>query len=357
MRKHRIVTAIIALGALDACKPPQQAAVTRADVHRNGSGDFLIAWDRSAVPVDVYVADRPDAPRGSMRLLVDNDEDGRAALRLKTSKRPYFYVAADGGSGIWAAERVLPLEGGLNFRDLGGYVTRDGRRIQWGKLYRSGSMAGLTSTDYQYLSNLGVKVVCDLRTTQERNAEPNRWVAAQKIPILARDYDFRDELANYSGGEKFKPAQLKAAMTQAYRDLPYQLASDYQAIFKRLAAGELPLAFNCSGGKDRTGIGAALLLSALGVPRDTIIADYLLTNQALDPRQGFRKTPVSKSALQPWLKLPEEVRAPLLAADADYLRATFASIEQKSGTLENYFRQTLGMTEDELDNMRKHLLQ
>src|SRR5580698_6023676 len=84
--------------------------------------------------------------------------------------------------------RVVPLEGGRNFRDLGGYLTSDGRRVKWGKLFRSGSLAGLTPADYDYLSRLSIKIVCDLRTVQERNAEPNRWCQAANIGYWAREH-------------------------------------------------------------------------------------------------------------------------------------------------------------------------
>jgi protein-tyrosine phosphatase len=166
---------IMIAAALASCRAAEVAPVSEARVERGGSGAYQLAWSNPGAPVDVYVADEPYAPRESMRLAVDNDRDGRAVLTVKEAGRPYFYVATDGGAGVWTAERVLPLQGGRNFRDMGGYATEDSRRVKWGKIYRSGSMAGLTEADQAYLSRLGVKLVCDLRTTQERKAEPNKW--------------------------------------------------------------------------------------------------------------------------------------------------------------------------------------
>lgn len=136
--------------------------------------------------------------------------------------------------------RLIPLEGGRNFRDLGGYLTSDGRRVKWRKLFRSGSMAGLTAADYGSLSSLSIKIVCDLRTAQEIEAELST------------------------------PKMARAAMIQGYRRLPFEQVPAHRELFRRLAAGDVPLVFNCSAGKDRAGTAAALILSALGVLRDAL---------------------------------------------------------------------------------------
>jgi protein-tyrosine phosphatase len=271
--------------------------------------------------------------------------------------RPYFYVATDGGAGVWTAERVLPLQGGRNFRDLGGYPTSDGRRVKWGKVYRSGSMAGLTEADYAYLSDLGVKVVCDLRTTEERRHEPNKWVAAQNIAYWTRDYSMSSgELGKLFSGGRMTPAQMKAAMTETYRTLPFEQAPAYREMFKRLAAGEVPLAFNCSAGKDRAGTGAALILTALGVPRETVVADYALSDKVVDFRKAFARD-AEGAEPSPFAKLPPEVVAPLLASDPDYIRAMFAAIERRHGSVDHYLQKELGVTTAELEAIRTRLLE
>ena len=86
------------------------------------------------------------------------------------------------------AQRLPPLQGGRNFRDLGGYRTHDGRRVRWGRLYRSGSLAALTEADCRYLGGLGIRWVCDLRTTHERRSAPSAWCGDGAPLHWSRDY-------------------------------------------------------------------------------------------------------------------------------------------------------------------------
>ena len=348
-------TVLLAL-ALAGCKSGSGGVVDQATVERGDSGAYTLSWNPVGGPVDVYVADRADAPKEAMRLLVDDDTDGKASVTLEGKDRPYFYVTADGGSGLWTAERVLPLEGGRNFRDLGGYATADGKRVKWGKVFRSGSMAGLTPADYQYLGKLGIQSVCDLRTSHERSAEPNTWVEAANIAYWTRDYDMSggDLAAMQKKGATAE--QMKQAMTAMYRELPMEQAPAYREIFEHLAAGKIPLAFNCSAGKDRAGTAAALILSALGVPDETVFADYAMSEKVLDYGKMMRQSRDSQ-ALGPMAKLPPEVIQPLLASDPAYIKAAFAAIREQYGSVPNYLRDKLGITEAQLAKIRSDLLE
>ena len=343
--------AILLAAPVSAGGKPQ---VTAAEAEASGSGAYRLSWSGAGTPVDVYVADRPNAPKKELRLVVDNDRGGQASVSPKTGGRPYFYVAADKGTGVWTAERVLPLEGGRNFRDLGGYQTADGRRVKWGKVFRSGSMAGLTLADYDYLSNLGIKTVCDFRTSAERKAEPNKWQEAKKVAYWARDYEMSfGELGKLLSGGQATPEQVREVMLTAYRQLPYEQADAYRELFRRMLAGEIPMAFNCSAGKDRAGTAAALILSALGVPRETIVADYALSDKVVDFHAEL-----TKSASSGFLaKLPRDVLAPLFKSDPDYIRAMFAEVERKNGSVERYLTDVLGLTARDLQTLRQQLLE
>src|ERR1700753_2873914 len=88
----------------------------------------------------------------------------------------------------WPQARVLPLEGGRNFRDLGGYATEDGRRVKWGVLFRSGSLIGLTAADWEHLSPRGVRALCDHRTPREREHEPVPLDSLPSVLYWSRDY-------------------------------------------------------------------------------------------------------------------------------------------------------------------------
>lgn len=251
----------------------------------------------------------------------------------------------------WAA-RVLPLEGGRNFRDLGGYLAADGRRVRWGRLYRSGSMAGLTQADCEYLSGLGIKLICDLRTTGEREAMPSAWPGAAGPGYWSRDYatSFGDLRTLLKAGLP-TVTQVREVMQTVYRNLPFEQAPAYRELFKRLAAGELPMVFNCTAGKDRTGIVAALILDVLGVPREVIIEDYALTNELLAGHSLSR----GKQGLLG--QLPPEVLHAIAGSDPDYLRTAFAVIEERHGCIEHYLGDVLDVSEQELSAIRVELLE
>lgn len=335
-----------------------QAAITSVAVEPRTPGTYELNWasDQEGGQVSIYVASQPNAPAAERTLLLQKSTSGKEVVQVATEGRPYFYVVDQDGKGLWAGERVLPLEGGRNFRDLGGYPAADGRRVKWGKVFRSGSMAKLTPADYEYLSNIGIKVVCDFRSTVERASEPNAWAQATNLEYWARDYDmgFGDFTAITAKGVTAQ--QVQDAMTDGYRQTPDQQAEGYREMFRQLLAGEVPLAFNCSAGKDRAGVAAALLLSALGVPRDIVVEDYALSDKIVD----FQAELVEKGkdgALGFLSHFPPEVIAPLMKTDPAYIQATFEAVEAKYGSVEAYFEKALGLTQNDLVQLRAQLLE
>lgn len=350
-----MIVCLAAVGCSDQSGDPALVEARAAQIRPHL---YRVAWTTTGtgLPVDVFVADRPYAPAAERRRIASHDTDGQTVAYMARAGRPYFYLAADrGGSGLWTAERVLPLEGGRNFRDLGGFRTRDGHRVKWGRLYRSGTMADLTPADYAYLSRLGIKVVCDLRSRGEREAEPNQWVVAKRIPYWTRDYEISaGDLRKLVAARGSTADQFRAAMIDTYRKLPFEQAPAFREMFRRLAAGEIPLAFNCSAGKDRTGTAAALILSALGVPRDTIVEDYALTDKIVDlsNRAAGRSRLLASSP-----KGSGEALAPIYASDPGYIRAMFAAVEERHGSVDTYFHEVLGLSDDQLASMRKQLLE
>ena len=247
-------------------------------------------------------------------------------------------------------ERVLALEGGRNFRDMGGYAARDGRRLKWGKLYRSGSMAALSDGAYAELAALGVRSICDLRTTFERETNPVAWARVPNLSYWARDYDMSfGDLRAVLASDLPTAERARASMITAYRELPFEQAPAYAELFRMLAAGEVPLVFNCSAGKDRTGVAAALILSALGVPEATIIEDYLLSNSTYD------RTASAASATL--VKLDPEIVAAILGVDASYIHAALEAVDAEYGSVAGYLEARLGVTERDLGGIRELLLE
>lgn len=246
--------------------------------------------------------------------------------------------------------RRLPLHGGQNFRDLGGYATHDGRCVRWRMVYRSGSMAALTDQDCEYLGTLGIRTICDFRDSRERRREPTRWHPADTPRRIETDYEL-DLGAEFMESD-IQADRARALFTGFYRKAPRRFAPQYRRLFASLLEGEVPLVFNCAGGKDRTGLAAALLLSALGVPREAVFADYMLSNEMLavhgrhDPRDSYYL----------WLnRLAPAARSILTRVERGYLEAALDEIERGFGGVEQFLEGELGIDAEARAQLRQTL--
>ena len=260
------------------------------------------------------------------------------------------------------AERVLPLVGGRNFRDLGGYATQDGRRLRWGRVYRSGVLTYLTESDREVIRQRDIRVVCDLRTKSERQREPTQWPIAAATQ-LNWDYDPRHtSLRGYlTPTTELSPDVVRGSMVSLYQNLPRLFRTPYAALFAELATGTAPMVFHCSAGKDRTGVAAALLLTSLGVPHDIILADYELTNKVVDLEAELFQHPTSSIGIgeeySHLTRLDAATRAPLLRAMPEYLQAAFEQIVSEHGSVQDYLRIQLGLTAEAQQRMQAQLLE
>jgi len=279
------------------------------------------------------------------------------ALGLALAVIPSWPLMAEPPAIVAASEhqRVLPLQGGRNFRDLGGYRTSDGRTIKWNMLFRSGSMTDLTQADFAYLEGLGIQVVVDLRDNRERVAEPVSWPGPAAPLILSNNY-LLDYGASMPAGpvKTWTPDQARASLVTSYQRMPAQFNGQYRRLFAQLLAGKAPLAVNCSAGKDRTGIAAALLLTALGVPRETVIEDYLLTNKTLN--SNLVKTGKA-SADGPWKDMPPEAFKAFIDADRAYIEAALSVVDSHKGGVAGYLHEELGLGPIELRDLRNRYLE
>ena len=251
------------------------------------------------------------------------------------------------------ADRLLPPDCGLNFRDFGGYATAGGAHVRTGMLYRSGVMASVGGEARIRLARLGIVAICDLRSSGERRHQPTRWhetavEGGPTVELWSRDYAHSAADVVSTIRTASDPTATRAAMIGLYRDMAYDHADSFRALFALLLAGRVPLLVNCSAGKDRTGSAVALVLSALGVPRETIYADYLLTARAdLSPLLSAEAHADPRRAA---------LIAPVLATDRAYLDTLFDAIATRSGSLEAYLADDLGVGADEKAQLRALLV-
>jgi protein-tyrosine phosphatase len=374
MKTFVIVSTFAIVAVLGACSPAETATdlasparIDRVEVSLDReSSAYKITWAMSepGSAVDLSVSSNPDGSNAT-QIAEDVKETSFSWTPGAGDKgRRYFVVTPDAGEPIITATRLLPLEGGRNFRDLGGYKTEDGRTVKWGQVFRSGTMHELTDNDYEYLSGVGIKVVCDFRAAQERATEPTAWRGSAVDYVYFPD-PASDPADNYFTRVLFEPnvtpEMVADAMAKGYPAMAKEQAPAYSEMFDRLAAGEIPLAFNCSAGKDRAGTGAALLLTALGVPRETVVADYALSETYVDYMAEFTgsaEDPISADSPYAYLaKMPPELLAPLMRSDPRYIETTFQTLEAEYGSVMNFIETELGVTEAELQSIRSTLLE
>lgn len=251
---------------------------------------------------------------------------------------------------VRTAGRFVLLDGGRNFRDVGGYRAADGRTVRRGLLYRSGSLGRLTPAGEARLESLGIGTIIDLRSSEERASDTNARLTRAGMGYWARDYGFSQGniVALMRDPANHTPAAARAIMLQAYRDFPREQAPGYRELFARLAAGGRgAVVVNCSAGKDRTGLATALVLTALGVPYPVVRRDFMLSNGA----PGMKSLAAAMTGVLP----PGAVR-PLLGVEPAYLDAAFAEIRRDYGSVDGYLRRELGVGPAEIRRLKARML-
>ncbi len=234
-----------------------------------------------------------------------------------------------------------------NFRDFGGYTTGNGRRVKKGLLYRSGSLAQASEPDLQTLFTLGIRTICDLRTSKERQRRPTPIPTSAPlrqvhIPIKFSQHDesgFFFRLASLLLG-KARRLNFDQVLTEMYREYVTDFRPQLAEIIRLATDREnLPLLIHCTAGKDRTGFACALIQLALGVPLELVVQDYLLTTDHLEV---FRNETFHRLRFLPLLGLSRQKLLPLFEARQEYLEAALAQVAQDYGTVDHYLRAGLG---------------
>ena len=289
-------------------------------------------------------------------------------------KIPCYFEAVINGkkSGIFT-ERVLPLDGALNFRDLGGYKTKDGRTVKWGKLYRSDHLPKLSERDVALLERVGLRTIIDFRSAHERSVYPNKEINTVKYILDCNPNSHLSEVAGKAGslGEENrklvrdletgvvpKEDANGSGITSIRSYQQFILNENSHKAFGKMMQAVLnedyaPLVFHCRGGKDRTGFGAMLILRLLGVDDQTIMDDYLMTMILRKERTEFKRKQYEALTDNPdYLGYLMS----LIDARKEYMEAAYKEIEKKYGTTENFVLQAYGVTEKDIEKLKEMYL-
>ncbi|MFA5632763.1 MAG: tyrosine-protein phosphatase [Porticoccaceae bacterium] len=252
-------------------------------------------------------------------------------------------------------ERLLPLEGGNNFRDMGGYSARGGKKVKRGQIFRSGVMTGLTAADQDVLSRLNIATVVDFRSREELDLFPNHWARERGLNFINHDYSLTE-----ISSRMFDESGKKVGVHILYQNFPILLKPQLSLLFHHLMKGNAPLVFNCSAGQDRTGIAAALILRTLGVARETILEDYHLSTRFRRPEietagVDFSTHAGSNAFADMMLRYGEGSKTPKPLYTSDkvpYLHFAFAQMEKNYGSIDAYLATEIGVDKDAVELLR-----
>lgn len=252
-------------------------------------------------------------------------------------------------------DKRLLLSGPVNFRDLGGYRTRDNRRVKKGLVFRSDHLSRLTLDDHHTLQNLQFKVVCDFRTLREQQKNPDILpqdgsIRLLSLPVHADGFDPSTVMTRLQqGDDAWLTMDFFIDLYRRYLD---DFGPVWGAVVRLISRREnLPLVFHCTGGKDRTGICAALLLAALGVPEESILADHDLSNSC----NAERLQPIYARFAA--IGISPDRAAPYLAAPAEPLVAMLEHLKKKYQSVDGYLLHKGGLDQTTLSALRSGLLQ
>ncbi|MAY37449.1 MULTISPECIES: tyrosine-protein phosphatase [Spongiibacter] len=257
------------------------------------------------------------------------------------------------------ALRKLPFEQAHNFRDLGGYLSGDGRYTRWGKIYRTDKLSSLSEQDQRYLQRLGVKRIVDFRSDEERNTAPHTLhpesrILIDPLPINVEAAQIERVTARLQE-QNVSAEDMVEFLMSANRAMVTHFTDTYRNwIHSLLSDDHYPQLFHCTAGKDRTGLAAALLLRALGVSEETVMEDYLATNHYTAARIDEIIRQIQEMDV---FKVEEPVIRTLFHVQPQYINAAFEVIAERYGDIEAYLQDGLALDRFQREQLRDMLLE
>ena len=322
---------------------------TQAELTVGPDTGWQVAWstaDRFAAEIGSVTVEAAPGPDGPWQTVVQGDAAGTAAIAAELGPRPYVRLVPAAGAPLTITTRSVGLPSFPNLRDAGGYRTTNGQWVRMGVVYRGGSLI-FPDDELAAVNALGWRTSYDLRTPGENETKPD-MLPPGAVRIAC----------NVSGSPTIQIPELTTV--EAVEDLMTRapvayLTTEpavraYSAMLAGLADRDGGAIFHCTAGKDRTGWASALLLGVLGVPEETIVADYLLSNEY------YLGSPAMQAH---FASLPPEDRplhSALIGVKPEYLQSGLDAVRERFGTMAGYATEALGLTDDQIARLRAKLL-
>ncbi len=253
----------------------------------------------------------------------------------------------------------------LNLRDLGGYPSRDGRHVKRGLIYRSGALGEARPNELQMIHQLNLRYILDLRSEEEALELPDPSIPGAFQERISGAYDASDNEINMSPQRIYrllvnprrKDPDPEDSIISAVAEIYTSLAFDsfaYRKLMEKMETGCAPLLFHCSAGKDRTGIGAIIILLALGVDEETIVNDFTLTNEY---RKSIIDAQLARHPLLSKLKPFHYAISAVEGVQESFGARVIDEIHQEYGATEVYLEKEFGLGKKRLEGLRKLYLE
>ena len=324
---------------------------------RTGNDSVKISWrtKNKDSKVAIFIGENPNAIDHRKPAATVTGKSDVSISGLDPDTRYYFDVVPSDGPNTIISERRVQLEGGVNFRDLGGYQAVDGRRVKWGQVFRSDNLGRITDRDVIYLQKMGIRLVCDFRTPAEIKKLPDRYPQGDhgkslKLPIRHGESDPANAFDRIKKGDI--DWMTEEFMIKGYIKNIEEFAPLWASFFNNLAKrSNRPLVFHCTGGKDRAGVGAALILLVLGVPEETVIRDHGLSNLYIAAVLESIYDRIRSLGVD-----PEEVSA-YFSAPKNAIVSVLKHLDKTYGSAANYLINKAGVDETLLIQLKEDLLE
>jgi len=336
---------------------PGTARLFPVSAMRRSEDTVEVRWNENAgdIGLSVYRGDSPERIQDEVPLAGARRGNSVILSGLATDSPHFFKLVDSQGAAVMVGERRPVVEGAPNLRDLGGYEAGDGRRVKWGRLFRSSNLGRLTDKGLSQIKRLGIHLVCDFRTEAEIRKLPNRFPDSEtvryvRLPIQHGEFEPTSVFDRIKKGDYSWISE--DFMIQGYIDSIERYPEVWGRFFQLLSdTRHLPLLFHCTGGKDRTGAAAALILQAVGVPEETVITDYGLSDSY---NADVRRT--IYEYLQPFSVDIAKVE-PYFTAPESRLRALLRHVESRYGSAVGYLVRQAGVSERAIASLKGDLLE
>ena len=321
---------------------------------KNREGNLLLKWEVSPDQdgnINIYSSHTDEYLESFVPIKTSKITDQVTVINSSSPDIREFFIlkTTTAYSGI-ITNRHIEMNNIKNFRDLGGYFTKLDKQVKWGMIFRSGDLSSATLYDQEKIRRLSIKTIIDLRTENTAKKYPilvHPNIKKISLPITQMDSKAIDDMMQ---DKNLTQSDAVRKIQDSYISIVENNKKEFTLLFDELLNFDnYPLLISGSLGKDRVGIVSFFILSAIGVPQNTIISDYLLSQEYINVSKIVQDAQSKPEYFQ------EAVTA-IFSVRPSYINYTIDYINQKYGSVDNYLEKELGLSNQNKNLLRKYLL-